>query len=206
MASTDRERYHHGDLKRALLRETVSILREDGEQGLSFRKLAANLGVSRTAPYNHFENKDGLLAAVAEDGFRLFNDTMQATRARYKNSDGLSLTRAMVKSYVDFARDNQEYYNLMYGRQTWRSGEPAPEVAKVARATLRSDIDLLRGAQSRGLIAEDVDVVQYAQMYWGTLHGISRLIIDGVYTKTASVSKLCDSTAQMLWRQIDPTN
>ena len=50
--------YHHGDLKQALLEETARILREEGESALSLRRLASNLGVSRTAPYNHFENKE----------------------------------------------------------------------------------------------------------------------------------------------------
>ncbi|MDX1735237.1 MAG: hypothetical protein R3228_12760, partial [Halioglobus sp.] len=54
------------------------------------------------------------------------------------------------------------------------------------------------------LIREDVDVVQFAQLYWGTLHGISRLLLDGVYTKSASVNKLCDGAADMLWGQLDP--
>lgn len=47
-----KQAYHHGDLKRALLDETARILREEGEDALSLRRLASKLGVSRTAPYN----------------------------------------------------------------------------------------------------------------------------------------------------------
>ena len=63
-------RYHHGDLHAALLREAAVLLREQGVEGLSLRRLAERAGVSRTAPYHHFTDKNALLCALAEDGFR----------------------------------------------------------------------------------------------------------------------------------------
>ena len=55
--------YHHGDLKQALLDETARILREEGEDALSLRYLATRLGVSRTAPYNHYSKRKGRKSA-----------------------------------------------------------------------------------------------------------------------------------------------
>ena len=196
--------YHHGDLKQALLDETARILREDGEKALSLRTLASNLGVSRTAPYNHFDNKQGLLCAIAEEGFARFNLAMKAVRDKHRGKDGLTITRAMVRAYLDFARNNQEYYDLMYGSTFWRSSNLTPTLKSTARGVLRQDIERLKRGQARGLIAADVDTVQFSQMYWGTLHGISRLLLDGVFTDSTSLKKLCDSTAQMLWQQLDP--
>lgn len=203
--SSEKKNYHHGDLKQALLDETARILREDGEDGLSLRRLAANLGVSRTAPYNHFKNKESLLCAVAEDGFARFNREIKAVRDKNRRRGGKAMTRVLVKAYVDFARDNQEYYDLMYGSKPWRSGNLSESLTTTARGTLRRDVERLKRGQQRGLISKKVDVVQYAHMYWGTLHGISRLLLDGVYTDSASVKKLCDGTANMLWQQLDPT-
>ena len=51
---TTKANYHHGDLRRTLLDQAALLLREEGEQGLSMRRLAARAGVSRTAPYHHF--------------------------------------------------------------------------------------------------------------------------------------------------------
>ena len=79
-AKSGQKNYHHGDLKQALLEETARILREEGESALSLRRLASNLGVSRTAPYNHFENKEALLSAVAEEGFKRYEQAMRAAR------------------------------------------------------------------------------------------------------------------------------
>ena len=199
-----RNRYHHGDLKQALLDETARILREEGEQGLSLRRLAAELGVSRTAPYNHFANKESLLRAVAEQGFERFRLAMRDARQSSRGLDGRAATLASVIAYVEFARDNKEYYDLMYGGKSWQAGSAEASLARQARSTLRGDIERLKRWQARGGIDPDVDVVRYAELYWGTLHGISRLLLDGVYTGDAPLSRLCEAAADMLWQQVAP--
>lgn len=201
---TDKKTYHHGDLKQALLEETARILREQGEEALSLRSLAARLGVSRTAPYNHFANKQSLLCAIAEEGFARFNTHMKAARDQHRGSDGALMTRAVVAAYLDFARRHPEYYDLMYGSEFWRSGPLTPPLKTTARRILRRDIERIKQGQARGQIAAEVDAVQFCQLSWGTLHGISRLLLDGVFTDDTSLQKLCDSTATMLWQQLDP--
>ena len=203
--AAEQKNYHHGDLKKALLEETAAILREEGEASLSLRRLAANLGVSRTAPYNHFENKDALLSAVAEEGFRRFESEMRAVRHKHRRSDGREFFRAMVQAYVNFAVKQQEYYDLMYSGTSWRGGSPMESLATTARKTLRDDIERMKRAQDEGLFSSSVDVAEFVQIYWGTLHGISRLTLDGVYSDPKSLRKLCNATADMLWRQLDPS-
>lgn len=202
--SIDKSSYHHGDLKRALLNETARILREEGEDALSLRRLASSLGVSRTAPYNHFKNKDALLCAVAEEGFARFARAMKAARVRSRGKDGRAATLASVRAYVNFARKHQEYYDLMYSSKSWRSGQLTESLATTARGTLRGDIERLQRWQDRGGISKDVDVVRFAQVYWGTLHGISRLLLDGVYTESSSVAQLCEAAADTLWQRLEP--
>lgn len=201
---TYKKPYHHGDLKKALLEETVRILREEGEEALSLRRLATSLGVSRTAPYNHYENKESLLCVVAEEGFRRFNLAMESVHKNKRYPDGQAMMLAAVSAYIAFARDNKEYYDLMYGRSPWLSSESTKSLSGVARTTLRNFIEQLKRRQAQGFIRQDVDVVRFAQLYWGTLHGISRLLIDGVYTKSASVQQLCAGAAEMLWQQLAP--
>lgn len=203
-AAAEQKSYHHGDLKQALLDETARILREEGESALSLRRLASSLGVSRTAPYNHFENKEALLSAVAEEGFRRFEQAMTSVRKKHRDGTGNEMTRALVHAYLKFALNNQEYYDLMYSSKSWRAGTVSDSLATTARQTLRKDTERLQKAQERGLITKDVDVVLYTRIWWGTVHGISRLSLDGVYSDAASRKKLCDSTADMLWRQLDP--
>lgn len=195
--------YHHGDLKTVLLDETARILREEGEDALSLRHLAARVGVSRTAPYHHFKDKQALFSAVGEEGFARFNAAMLASARRERGKDGLGRTRAWVRAYVRFAVDNREYYDLMYGGRLWRSDALSKSLLGSARGTLRANVERIRNAQQKGLFNADLDPLGFSHVSWGTLHGISRLMIDGVYSNTAR-NRICDTAADMLWSQLAP--
>src|SRR5262245_39177956 len=70
-------RYHHGDLPRARLDVALRIVETEGTEARTLRAVAREAGVSQAAPYRHFANKEAILAAVAEDGFRSLMATMQ---------------------------------------------------------------------------------------------------------------------------------
>jgi len=201
----DKKAYHHGDLKSVLLDETARILREEGEDALSLRRLAASIGVSRTAPYHHFKDKQSLLCAVAEEGFARFNLTMKMALEKARGKTGQEIMRDYVKAYVNFAMTNREYYDLMYGGKVWRSDSLTRSLVTSARGTLRSNVERIQALQDRGLIAENLDILRFCQVSWGTHHGISRLLIDGIYTDSASVKRICETAADMLWRQLAPS-
>ena len=93
----------------------------------------------------------------------------------------------------------------MYSRKSWRAESKTESLAATARQTLRKDIERLKRAQGQGLISAEVDVAEFVRIYWGTLHGISRLSLDGVYSDPVSLRKLCNATGDMLWRQLDPS-
>ena len=59
----------------------LEVLEKDGLDNLSLRALAQTLGVSKTAPYRHFEDKQALLIALSAEGFRLFADALEASTA-----------------------------------------------------------------------------------------------------------------------------
>ena len=196
--------YHHGDLRAVLLDETARILREEGESALSLRALAANVGVSRTAPYHHFKDKQSLLCAVAEEGFVRFEQAMAKALTEGRGHGGQHAMRHWAKAYVSFALNNAEYYDLMYGGKLWRSKSLTKSLVGSARSYLRHNVERLQGLQKRGYIAGDLDVLRFNQVAWGTMHGISRLLIDGIYTDSASVKRLCETAADMLWQQLQP--
>lgn len=207
MASNGRrgkKAYHHGDLRSELLDETARILREEGEDALSLRHLAACVGVSRTAPYHHFRDKQSLLCAVAEEGFARFNAAMKAAMRRARGKPGQAAMREYVRAYVRFAVNNREYYDLMYGGRVWRSAALTDSLVGSARGTLRANIERIQDWQGRGLVRRDLDAVRFAQVAWGTYHGISRLLIDGIYTGSGPVKRICDTAADTLWLQLQP--
>src|SRR5258707_9323965 len=97
--------YHHGNLRNALIAEGRRALEEIGVHELSLRYLARKAGVSEAAPSHHFAGKEGLLAAIAADGFR----DLAALRVAIAESDEAALSKAyrMMRVYVEFAQRYQ---------------------------------------------------------------------------------------------------
>lgn len=198
--------YHHGDLRAQLLDVAARLLREEGEEGLSMRRLAQELGVSRTAPYHHFSDKHSLLCGIAEEGFRRFRQVN--ADAELWNVDTFSETslQAFVRRYVNFAVSNAEYYDLMFGGKLWKSAALTASLKAEAYTAFREYVDHFRQLQAGGIFAANFDPLRYAQLSWSTLHGMSRLLIDGIYLDSSTVEEMCNTAAAMFWRQCRPLN
>lgn len=190
--------YHHGDLRRTLLDQAALLLREEGEKGLSMRALAARAGVSRTAPYHHFKDKEELLCAIAAEGFSRFIGVLDLDSADLSEAG----MRRFVRNYLDFAVANAEYYDLMFGSQLWKSGSVNETLRTEAQASFRFYLDQVRGWQQEGKINQRIDPLRYAQVSWSALHGMCRLLIDGIYLDTGSMAPMCDEAGRMFWREL----
>src|SRR6185369_5283320 len=102
---TKKKTYHHGDLKNALIQAGVEILAKDGVGGLSLRKVALKAGVSHSAPYAHFTDKQALIAAISTEGFRQLYERISAAAEKFKNQP----TRQLIEvawAYLQFALDD----------------------------------------------------------------------------------------------------
>src|SRR5262245_13473015 len=100
-ARKPRSRYHHDDLRRALIDEAMRTIHHEGVDALTVREAGQRLGVSRTALYRHFSDKSALLAAVARDGFQRFRqDLVEAWEDGGPTRDGFD---RMGRAYVSFA-------------------------------------------------------------------------------------------------------
>lgn len=183
--------YHHGDLGRTLVQAATEMLTESGVEGLSLRKLAERVGVSRTAPYHHFKDKNALLCAIAEDGFARWKISID----EFLYDEQLSETdkyRGMVKSYLYFSSQNPEVYELMFGRTIWKSESATPSLKSAAYPCFQHHVSLIRGWQDKGVLSQTEDGLRLAQVIWGTMHGLSRLIIDGVYADVSHLDEMSD--------------
>ncbi len=123
--STSRSTYHHGHLRLALIAAARALLDEGGANAVGLREAARRVGVSPTATYRHFRDKEALLAAVAAEGFREFGAALAAAG---RASEPLS---AMGAAYVDFALARPGMFRLMFSPLMAKS-EAHPELKAAA--------------------------------------------------------------------------
>jgi len=168
-------RYHHGDLRAALLAEALRTMQAGGIEQLTLRAVGDRLGVSRTALYRHFADKQALLAAVAREGFRMLRADLEA--ARTANEDLVAGFEAMGKAYVRFAVAHSQYYRVMFGRFV-ESCSRDEGLAADAQAAFGVLADTLGALQAAGQVRRD-DVTTQAAFVWSVVHGIAMLAIDG---------------------------
>ncbi len=200
--SEGKKAYHHGDLRQALLTEAAALLREEGEDALSMRRLAARAGVSRTAPYHHFRDKQDLLCAIAEEGFRLFGESL--ARAYDGSAPLRQQLRGFVDSYVEFAVSHPEYYDLMFGGRLWQSDSVTPGLVNEGHGSFRGHIEQVRRWQQAAGVSDGPDPLRVAQVTWSTLHGMSRMLIDGIYVDRGAIDSISATAADMFWRELHP--
>jgi AcrR family transcriptional regulator len=169
------DRYHHGDLRRALLEEAARTIQHEGVDGLTLRAVGERLGVSRTALYRHFTDKAALLSAVAGDGFRMLR--LALVEAWNQAGGGHRGFDQMGLAYVRFAVANPSHYRVMFGGFLARPS-PDPALAEEASGAFQVLVDALVAQQQAGLVRKD-DPLQLARFIWALVHGIAMLAIDG---------------------------
>jgi AcrR family transcriptional regulator len=168
-----RDRYHHGNLRRALLDEALRTIQQDGVEALTLRTIGLALGVSRTALYRHFADKRALLSVVATEGFRLLRQHL----VEAWGPGGVRGFNAMGVAYVRFAMAQPSHYRVMFGG--FVDGAPRDEeLTREANAAFQALVDSLVALQKDRLVRKD-DPLQLARFIWAAVHGISMLIIDG---------------------------
>jgi AcrR family transcriptional regulator len=171
-------RYHHGDLKRALVEAALDALKEGGADAIGLRELARRVGVSPAAPYRHFRDRQALIQAVAADGFKSFLAALEAARPEGSAENQLA---AMAEAYVAFALANPALYRLMFSSELGKFEDP--DLRKAADASYAS----------LALTAAKLDPDapgEAAISAWAFVHGLATLLLDnqllGVTPATAA--------------------
>jgi AcrR family transcriptional regulator len=157
--------YHHGDLRRELIRHALAEITENGVAGLSLREVARRAGVSHAAPAHHFGDKHGLLTAIATEGFNLLADTLEATRERGFLETGVA--------YVSFAIDNPAHFTVMFGQH---GADVDPDLA-AARGRAGAILD--EGVAELPHPPPEADRDAAAIAAWSLVHGFATLWLNG---------------------------
>jgi len=166
--ATKSGRYHHGDLRQALIDMVLTMVAERGDAAeVTMREVARRVGVSHNAPCRHFEDRDALLAAVATDGFHLLSRDLRAARAGIADAEERFVRSGLA--YLAFARRHRGYLALMHG----------PDVAKGRTALLQNAAnETFQILKDVALDAGKVDVVEARRLgtvAWSFLYGTAML-------------------------------
>ena len=189
--------YHHGDLHAALLREARTMLREQGLEALTLRRLAQRAGVSRSALYHHFRDKNDLLCSLAAQGFERL-DELLATADLQPDERLPGELRRFVHAYIRFATEDPEQYDLMFGRTLWQAGQPTEELRSIAYRTFRRYAHNMAELEPLLALPGRQNMLRLAQVSWATLHGLCRLLIDGIYPDPGSVEDISEQAVAVM--------
>jgi AcrR family transcriptional regulator len=176
MAGKRQNRYHHGDLSRALVREAVRTIEKEGIEALTLRTVGRRLGVSRTALYRHFTDKSALLSAVASEGFRTLR--VQTLDAWEQEGGGAAGFAAMAAAYIRFAVAHPSHYRVMFGGFV-RQAAPDSELAREGGGAFQVLVDAIVSMQTEDLLHRDHPLA-LAQYIWAAVHGIAMLAMAGL--------------------------
>jgi len=189
--------YHHGNLRRNLLDSAAKHAATSGPESLSLRSLAAEEGVSHAAPRHHFGSREGLITALATEGYALLADSLNRARAR-ESENAKDAHLEVGIAYVQFATDHPGHFAVMFN----------PDLV------LADDVELI-AAQQRAfglLTASAGDLQQPDQAAatlagWALMHGLVHLTRSGALEAshvasvlgTASTTELARRVGRMLY-------
>lgn len=191
--------YHHGALAEAMVDEALREVREVGPDDVSLRRIATTLGVSPSAAYNHFSDKDALLHQVGEWGHEDLDRRMAAATADHagdSDADAVARFRALGEAYITFAVEDPNLFRLTFGPLCFMTLDESRASGPFQRLSDALD-ELDARALLRSGARENLDLAT-----WSTVHGMSLLILEGALPAEAAGAVL-DSIAQLVLK--DPT-
>jgi AcrR family transcriptional regulator len=191
MADGAVKRYHHGDLRAAILDTAEAILEQQGAAALTLRAAARAAGVSHAAPAHHFGDLRGLLSELAALGFERFVAHLSAAMAAAPEDRRFL---ALGLAYIDFARRWPGMFTLMFRSESLDEARPAL-VAAQQRAS-----DLLAGGVSatRSGSGAEADDAADAIAAWSMVHGLAVLLLDRRLPPEAAAGPMIEAVLSRL--------
>ena len=172
------------------------IFVEHGYEGATIRKIADEVGLSSTALYIHFADKEAILQEICRTAFETLiatnRDILEATSAPEER------LRRMLAAYVEFGFANPNAYRLIYLTRPLEARDGAETAAQNLGAELfGSFADVVEQVAIAGRLRTDAKVA--AQVFWAGVHGIVSLIITKPYFPWADRDALVQTMSDALF-------
>jgi AcrR family transcriptional regulator len=172
-----RPTYHHGDLRNSLIRAALGLVAERGVEGFSLREAARTVGVSASACYRHFADREELLAAVAHEGLDTLADKMRVAAAAHEGEsafDAVCRFWAYSEAYLHFALEHPAHFRVMHA---------VPKSEHSREIMLPRSPAVLAQSGMEALVAAGVVAPESAGRAllacWTSVHGLASLAVNG---------------------------
>jgi AcrR family transcriptional regulator len=195
----DERPYHHGDLRRAIIKAALDILSETHSLEFSLRELARRAGVSHNAPYKHFVDKRELLAAVSAAGFEMLTKRMEHEIAGLTNARAQLF--AMLRAYIGHGVDNPALYRLMFGGYLSGLDHSRPAIEQAEAEKTKALLAGVIAAGGLGCPIADTPrnerkIAGAILACWSLVHGLTLLLADGLVGPRKKFDALGDCVVQ----------
>lgn len=170
--------YHHGDARNALVAAASELLEDLGAVALSLRQVAERAGLSRQAPYNHFDDKEALLAELARTGFERLTAKLRKVATGLSGEDALA---RVGEAYIGFAQSSPALFRLMFSREL-------VDLSRFPAATAAAASSFAALATVIATIAPEDQVADRGLAAWCLIHGYATLCNE-TGLETASLRK-----------------
>ena len=161
------------NLREKVLKAAVKYIADSGPDGLSFRQIAADAGVSHQAPYHHFGDRSAIVSEIALQGFRKFTAAMSAPAHVDEDSN---LVVRMCERCVEFALANKGHFRVMFRADLCHMDE-SPETQRAADDAFGTLLQAV--GEILGPSASIDEIRVQATAMWSVAHGLATLLIDG---------------------------
>ena len=190
--------YHHGDLHRSLTGLALEKIRSDGVESVSLRALARECGVTHRAAYQHFDDRDALLAAAIAEGHRLLHRRLARTAPAGKSPTGQ--LKAVAIAYGRFAFAEPNIFHAMNGPRVNTSGASPELEDAISKNWSYITAPLRQGAQTGQFIS---DTSLAAAVFWGGLQGVlAQAVADRIKLKKNRRDNFFAATGERLVKAI----
>ncbi|MEM9591796.1 MAG: TetR/AcrR family transcriptional regulator [Pseudomonadota bacterium] len=191
-----KSKYHHGDLREALLHASYDLVEMHGAENFTLAEACRLAGVSTAAPYKHFKDRDEVLGLIVTRGFnRMSDQSMTAVEAAGVGT--LAGIVAMGQAYVRFAVENENVFRLMFGQHPVIKTNEV--VVGEGMGCFSKVIEQVAIYCERNGVSGNPDEI--AVRLWTFVHGAASLLIDGDYAVVApglDVDALIERTSPSL--------
>lgn len=168
-----RRRCDPGPTRAAIIASAAELLESGGPEAVTLRSVGDAVGVSRMAPYRHFEDKAALLRALAA---RTLNELADRIRDAARQPAPDSPLRRGCAAYIAHALELPRHYQLVFGDAP--IAEPGPDLEAAADEGMAALRELVEAAQSDGELGAGAPR-ELATVLWVLLHGLAQLQITG---------------------------